>query len=215
MKDRQLTFIILSGPTREYIDPVRFISNESSGKMGKALCEVAIKKKHRVIFITGPAQVLPKADNIIKVISADDMFKVFKTHFSKANIVISAAAIADFKPEVFNAKKIKKNNKHLTLKLIKNPDIIAYAASKRKKQVIAGFSLETHQLLENAKSKLKNKNLDLIVANSNKALNADKSNAVIIKKEGRNINLKNASKKLIAEVIINETISIFRNIISS
>ncbi|MDR0486073.1 MAG: hypothetical protein LBH29_05030 [Elusimicrobiota bacterium] len=205
-----LTFLILSGPTKEYIDPVRFISNDSSGKMGTALYEEAVKKGHRVIFISGQSRFLPKNAKIHQAISASDMFKLLKKFFGKADIVISTAAIADFRPAAFSAEKIKKKDS-LVLKLVKNPDLLSFcSAHKKRGQVIAGFALETENLLKNAQAKLEKKNLDLIVANTAKSLNADAGAAVIIKKDGQKIVLKKTSKNKIAQRIINETISIFR-----
>ncbi|MDR3049499.1 MAG: hypothetical protein LBV16_06680 [Elusimicrobiota bacterium] len=209
-----MKFLVLSGPTREYIDPVRFISNDSSGKMGKALADEIVKRKHNVIFITGQAQVLPNPNNsikIIKVVSADDMFLALKRNFKTADIVIGAAAVSDFKPQNFSKRKIKKDKSILPLKLIKNPDIIAYCGKNKKTQAIAGFALETQNLIKNAQKKLKEKNLDLIIANSKEALGAAGNSAYIINSEGQIISIKKANKNKIAEKIINETIKIFRN----
>ncbi|MDR0822920.1 MAG: hypothetical protein LBN20_03960 [Endomicrobium sp.] len=209
-----MKFLILSGPTREYIDPVRFISNDSSGKMGKALAQAIIKRKHNVIFITGQAAILPnpsRSIKIVKVISADDMFAALKKNFKTADIIISAAAVSDFKPQTFSKNKIKKDKQILTLKLIKNPDIIAYCGKNKKKQVIAGFALETQNLIKNAQKKLKEKNLDLIIANSKEALGASKNSAHIINSDGKIISIQNSNKNKIADKIINETIKIFRN----
>ncbi|MCL2390396.1 MAG: phosphopantothenoylcysteine decarboxylase [Endomicrobia bacterium] len=227
-----LTFLITSGPTKEYIDPVRYICNDSSGKMGAALACRALKKNHKVIFITGSSEAsLPRAAKIIKVTSALDMFKSVKDNFKKADIIIGAAAVADFRPVLRSRHKIKKGTKspRLLIKLQKNPDIIAYCGKNKKKQVVAGFALETQNLILNAEKKLKNKNLDLIIANNKQSLGSDKTtvhlitaNSVIARKKTKFSDeaiqafavksLKQASKNIIAGKIIDETIRIFERI---
>jgi len=180
-----LTFLILSGPTREYLDPVRFISNESSGKMGTALAKQALKKGAKVIFISGPAPVKPerklsKKLKIIDVVSAGEMFAALKKNFKKADIVIGAAAVSDFKPVSLKKQKIKKGSGRTAITFDKNPDIIAYCGKNKKKQVVAGFALETEKLLKNAAKKLKEKNLDMIVANGRQSLGSDKTTVYLI-----------------------------------
>ena len=208
-----LTFLITSGPTKEYIDPVRFISNDSSGKMGTSLACRALEKKHEVIFITGTPEVsLTGAAKIIKVTSASDMFKAVKDNFKKADIIIGAAAVADFRPVLYSKHKIKKGrNPLLLIKLQKNPDIIAYCGKNKKNQVTAGFALETQNLILNAEKKLRNKNLDLIIANNKQSLGSDKTTVYLITREGTK-SLKQASKNVIAGKIIDETIRIFERI---
>jgi len=214
---RNLTFLILSGPTREYLDPVRFISNESSGKMGTALAKQALKKGANVIFISGPAQVKPenklsKRLKITDVVSAGEMFAALKKDFNKADIIIGAAAVSDFKPVSLKKQKIKKGAGRLVLTFAKNPDIIAYCGKNKKKQVVAGFALETENLLKNAERKLKEKNLDMIVANGKEAMSSDKSAVCIITAGGSKIFIKKYDKNKIAERIINETIRVFERI---
>lgn len=212
-KSKELTFLIMSGPTREYIDPVRFISNESSGKMGAALANYALKKKHKVIFISGPADFYPsKKANIINIISAQDMYKQLKKYFKEADIIIGAAAVADFKPAKTNKHKIKKEESDLIIKLKKNPDIIAYCGKNKKNQIVAGFALETKNIIENAEKKMINKDLDMIIANGKESLGADKTDIIIMSKYNKeDIVLKDLDKNKIAEKIIDETIRIFKN----
>ncbi|AKL97555.1 phosphopantothenoylcysteine decarboxylase [Endomicrobium proavitum] len=210
---KRLTFLITSGPTKEYLDPVRFISNDSSGKMGAALAEAALKKHHNVIFVTGCASINPpKAARVVNVVSANEMFSAVKKNFKKADVIIGAAAVADFAPAVFSKNKIKKSGKLPVIKLKKNPDIIAYCGKNKKNQIVVSFALETEKLLENAALKLKNKNTDFIVANSKTSICADKSSAHIIFANGLKINLKKSDKKIIAGKIINETIGLFESI---
>jgi len=207
---KKLTFLILSGPTKEYIDPVRFISNKSSGKMGKALAEVAIKKGHKVTFISGPANVFPKGIKLIKVTTALEMLKETKLNFNKANIIISAAAIADYRPVKIYKHKIKKENPKILIEFRRNPDIIKYCGKNKKNQVVAGFALETENLINNAKTKLKSKKLDLITANGEKSLDSNVVTAYIISNNSI-LEIKNENKKVVAEKIIDETVRIFKN----
>ncbi len=211
-KQKPLTFLIFSGPTREYIDPVRFISNDSSGKMGAALAKAALKKKNNVIFVTGPAQMPPPdKSKVIRVISALDMLNAVKENLKKADIVIGAAAVADFRPEKRHAKKIKKSAGFEQIKLKKNPDIIAYCGKNKKNKTVAGFALETDGIQANALKKIKEKNLDLIVANGKESLGADKTSVYIICESGSCVKIKNADKNIIAGKIIDETIRIFKS----
>jgi phosphopantothenoylcysteine synthetase/decarboxylase len=208
---RKLTFLILSGPTKEYIDPVRYISNESSGKMGLALAQAASKKGYEVIFISGQVSQYPKNVNLVKVVGALEMFAEAKANLKKADIIISASAVADYRPAKFQKHKIKKDGSSISLELKKNPDIVKYCGKNKSNQVVAGFALETDDLLKNAKIKLKNKNLDLIVANGCESFGTDSTSVYLINSTGI-LEIKNKSKNFIAEKIINETIRIFKNI---
>jgi phosphopantothenoylcysteine synthetase/decarboxylase len=209
---KKLTFLILSGPTKEYIDPVRYISNESSGKMGKALAQVALKREHNVIFISGHVSTFPATVKIIKVITALEMFKELKSNIKKANIIISVAAVSDCRPVKIYKYKIKKSSAILTsIKMKQNPDIIRYCGKNKDNQVVVGFALETKNLIRKAKLKLKKKNLDLIIANGKESFGSDKATVYIISPDNT-IEIKNKNKKFIAGKIINETIRIFKNI---
>jgi phosphopantothenoylcysteine synthetase/decarboxylase len=208
-----LTFLITSGSTKEYIDPVRFISNDSSGKMGAALAKQVLAKKHKVIFVSGQSEYMPpKGAEFVKIVSAADMFNAVKENFDKADIIIGAAAVADFAPAACSKQKIKKGKNTLSeIKLKKNPDIIAYCGKNKKGRVVAGFALETENLIKNARGKLKSKNLDMIIANGREALGAEKTSVSIISKTGGMIEINNLDKNKISGKIINETIRIFAN----
>ncbi|MDR3112590.1 MAG: hypothetical protein LBU55_05470 [Elusimicrobiota bacterium] len=207
----KITFLILSGPSREYIDPVRFISNESSGKMGKALADTILKQKHNLIFISGVAEILPKKTEVIKAVSAAEMFMQVKNNFKKADIIISCAAVADFSPKKTFKQKINKTEKFNEIKLKKNADIIAYCGKHKKHRVVVGFALEPEKSFQNAKKKIEDKNLDFIVLNGKEALGADKTSAVIIMPAGNTVKIKDRNKNFIAERIINASIKIFKN----
>jgi len=205
------TILITSGPTREYIDPVRFISNASSGKMGKAIAESALKKGFNVIVIKGPSSEeikISKKCKIIDVISAKQMFDAVKTNLKFADIFIGVAAVADYTPVSFSKVKIKKNKNILNLKLKKNPDIIGYVAKNNQNKTIVGFALESNNILEYATKKLKEKKLDMIVANGTETISSEKSNPYLIFSNGKKKELKSATKQYIAKEIVNEIIKI-------
>jgi phosphopantothenoylcysteine synthetase/decarboxylase len=208
---KKLTFLILSGPTKEYIDPVRYISNESSGKMGLALAEYAVKMGHKVIFISGKVEKYPAQVELVKVTTAFEMFKESKANLKKADIVISAAAVADYSPAKFQKHKIKKSGNLILLELKKNPDIAKYLGKNKSDKVVAGFALETQNLLANAKLKLQNKRLDLIVANGTDSFGSKKTTVYLVKSDTI-AEIRNRSKKFIAGKIIDETVAIFENI---
>lgn len=161
--------LVTAGPTYEAIDPVRFIGNRSSGKMGIAIAEELGRRGAKVTLILGPSSLTVNnyVDQVIRVESADDMLEAVKLVMPEAQLGIFAAAVADYKPVKVESQKIKKNDDQYMLKLIKNTDILLYVGSqKRSDQVLVGFALETQNELENAKKKLVKKNLDMIVLNS-------------------------------------------------
>ena len=160
--------LITAGPTYEAIDPVRFIGNHSSGKMGFSLAKEAAELGAIVTLITGPTAQIISHPNIliVHVVSTQEMFVAVKKYYLNTDIAIAAAAVADFKPEKQVLQKIKKKTNLLTLNFVPTQDILAYMGSKKKKQYLLGFALETNNALENAKEKLYNKNLDGIVLNS-------------------------------------------------
>ncbi|MGA3279577.1 MAG: bifunctional phosphopantothenoylcysteine decarboxylase/phosphopantothenate--cysteine ligase CoaBC [Smithella sp.] len=158
--------LITAGPTEEPLDPVRFITNLSSGKMGYALALASHRRGAEVTLITGPATLpLPPVETIIKVRTAKQMHKAVMNNYKKAKIIIKAAAVADYCPKVMAMEKIKKNKKTLFLELERNPDIIAQIGKNKGNRVLIGFAMETQNLMANAVKKLKEKNMDLIVAN--------------------------------------------------
>ena len=162
------TVLITAGPTYEAIDPVRFIGNHSSGKMGFSIAEEAAKRGAKVILISGPSPMKIENQNIEihRVTSAKEMFdEVFK-HYEKVDFTIASAAVADYAPKEVAKEKIKKNDGNLTIELVKNPDILKTMGEKKKHQFLVGFALETQNEEENAKAKLEKKNLDMIVLNS-------------------------------------------------
>ena len=160
--------LITAGPTYEAIDPVRFIGNHSSGKMGFEIAKAAANLGAEVILVSGPThqKISHSLIHVIPVMSALEMYDAVHAHFEDANIAILSAAVADFKPKQVASQKIKKKESTLTLELEKTKDILASLGVLKKKQFLVGFALETNNELENAKGKLKKKNLNLIVLNS-------------------------------------------------
>ena len=160
--------VITAGPTYEPIDPVRFIGNHSTGKMGFDIANEAAKRGADVVLITGPTSLKTTHDSIevVKVLSAKEMYQACHEVFNSADIVIGAAAVADYRPKVVADQKIKKSDEEFTIVLEKNPDILASLGAIKTNQFLVGFALETENEIEYAKSKLKKKNLDLIVLNS-------------------------------------------------
>lgn len=168
--------LILSGPTHEYFDPVRFIGNASSGKMGKALAEEAIFQGLEVDFISGPVPEanLPNIGKITQVTGAEEMLDAAQAKFADADIIIFAAAVADFQPLEKSDEKVPKLGKNLSVELRPTPDIAAtLCANKRKDQIAIGFALQTHDGEVKAKEKLATKNLDGIVLNTPATLGAE------------------------------------------
>jgi len=172
--------LITAGPTKEAIDPVRYLTNNSSGKMGYALAEIAYLSGAEVNLISGPVNIKPiEGVKLININTADEMLNEVKALITNTDIFIGCAAVADFKPIDFHKSKIKKDhNDEMSLKLIKNPDILQYASDHMKEKLVIGFSAETDNVIENAKIKLLKKNLNMIICNdvSNKEIGFDSDN---------------------------------------
>jgi len=212
---RQLNFLITAGGTREYIDPVRFISNASSGKMGYKHAKAAKAAGHNVTLITTirntnyalrhAAQQRARFGNtkLVFVDTAAEMFEAIKKHFHKCDCLIMAAAVSDYTPVKTSRLKIRKSSRYITLKLKPTPDILKWAGShKRREQIVIGFALEDRNLKTGAERKLKDKNLDIIVANRPESIGADKSTVWIKPAGGKWSLLEKKSKSAIARAVI-------------
>ena len=198
-----MRILITAGPTREYIDPVRYISNASSGKMGYALARTALKAGHKVILISGTVSLRPPKDaKVINVQSAAEMFTAVKKNFSKCDCLIMAAAVADYTPQKPAKMKIKKTKTTRLLELKPTTDILTWAGKNKTRQIVAGFALEDRNIKANAERKLKEKKLDMIVANSPAAINTEKSTAYIKTPNIDWIKLSNSTKAAISTRII-------------
>ena len=183
--------LVTAGPTREYIDPVRFITNHSTGKMGYAIAENCMRRGADVTLVTGPTSIKkPDFVKVIDIISADDMFNAVKDNMENMDIIIKAAAVADFTPQAYVDEKIKKENKaDIGISLKKTTDILSYLGEHKKaNQFICGFAMETQNVIDNARGKLIRKHADMIVANSLKQEGAgfgvDTNIVTIITKDG-------------------------------
>ncbi len=181
--------LITAGPTQEAIDPVRYITNHSTGKMGYAVARAAADRGADVVLVSGPVDLDPPLFvKTVKVKSAAEMFEAVKNEFESVDVVIKAAAVADFKPENTADEKIKKSGENSSIPLVRTEDILKYLGSHKTKQFLCGFSMETENMLENSKSKLERKNLDMIVANNLKVNGAgfgtDTNVVTIITKNG-------------------------------
>lgn len=205
--------LITSGPTREYFDDVRYISNASSGLMGACLAAAALKKTLPVTVISGPSEIWPpERARVIAVVSAADMLSALKKNVRTADIIIGAAAVADYRPFRQRRGKMKKTGASISLELVENPDIIAWAGThKRAGQIVGGFALETTDLRKRALKKLHSKNLDLIVANHASAIASRRSSASIIFRDGTEAVVVAADKTIIAERIIHEALRIWKD----
>ena len=199
-----MRILITAGGTREYIDPVRFISNASSGRMGYALARSALRAGHEVTLVTAPTiQRPPRAAKVIKVETAAQMFERVKRHFSRCDCLIMAAAVSDYTPAEPAKTKIKRTNKILTLRLKPTVDILDWARKhKKKNQIVVGFALEDKNLRRTAEKKLKGKNLDMIIVNTPAAIGSDKASVQIKMPDQKWLKLPQASKTTIAKKII-------------
>lgn len=197
------TVLISLGPTREYIDPVRFITNPSSGKLGYKIAEVFFKNKWKVILVSGPVSLVPpRGVHEVRVETTDEMFRYVKKFFDKADVFISCAAVCDFKPSKIFRQKIKK--RRLLLELIPTVDILEYCGRhKKQKQILVGFALETDKknAIRYAKEKLVNKNLDLIVLNNVGTFESDFIKPTIIYNTGKMVKFKKMTKFSFAKIL--------------
>lgn len=181
--------LVTAGPTREAIDPVRFITNHSTGKMGYAIAEQAMLRGADVTLISGPVSIAPPPFvSVFPVISAEDMFGEVVKHYEKQDIIIKTAAVADYTPAIKQKEKIKKSDGEFFIELNRTQDILAWLGMHKKEtQILCGFSMETQNVIENSKAKLKKKNADLIAANSLKdegaGFGTDTNHLILIEEE--------------------------------
>lgn len=202
--------LVTAGPTYEAIDPVRFIGNHSSGKMGFDIAEEAANAGAEVVLVSGPTHLKANNTNIrlVKVTSAEEMYSACHEYFNTSNAMVAAAAVADYKPKLVAPQKIKKAENGLVLELEKTKDILSSLGDKKKGQFLVGFALETENEIENAKAKIKKKNLDLIVLNSLNDEGAGfgkPTNKITFIDRGFNIEpLELKSKEEVAKDIINK-----------
>ncbi len=202
--------LITAGGTREFFDPIRYISNASSGQMGYSLAKIAYALGGDVILISAPTCLKkPYGVKKIDVVSAEDMYKKVKGLYKNSDVIIMNAAVADFKPKDFSSEKLKKSKEKPVVKLEPNPDILKFLGkNKKENQILIGFAAESQNLVENAKDKLKRKNLDVIVANSVDVFSKKEHKGLIIFKNGNSIEIPPMEKEQSALFILNK---IFKN----
>ncbi|MBI5893552.1 MAG: bifunctional phosphopantothenoylcysteine decarboxylase/phosphopantothenate--cysteine ligase CoaBC [Deltaproteobacteria bacterium] len=195
--------LVTAGPTREAIDPVRFISNPSSGKMGYAIARAAKRRGAEVVLVSGHSYLKqPTGITFVDVITADEMADAAMRHYPQSTVVIMAAAVSDYKPKTSYRKKVKKEETKLTVELERTQDILQEMGNKKRGQFLVGFALETDDVIANARKKLEAKRLDLIVANNPKGFDKDVNQVTIIDKSGGVIELPQLQKDEIAERVL-------------
>lgn len=198
--------LITAGRTEEPIDPVRYLSNNSSGQMGYALAEQAVRMGADVTLVSGPTN-LPRPKGLkefVQTRSAMDMYEAVMVRFDEQDIGIACAAVADYKPKFYSEQKIKKADDDLVIVLDRNPDILYNMGQKKSHQVLVGFAAETENIIENAKKKLVKKNLDMIVANNAHNMRSSNNSATFLKKDGSSIDIPEKTKIELAVDILKE-----------
>ena len=207
--------LVTAGPTREAIDPVRYITNHSTGKMGYAIAKTAALRGAEVTLVSGPAEVEPPMFvNFVPVVTAKDMFEAVTSRSDEMDAVIKAAAVADYRPKFVNTEKTKKKDGDMAIELERTDDILKWLGEHKKdSQFLCGFSMETEHMLENSRTKLKKKNLDMIVANNLKVAGAGfgtDTNVVTMIRENKETELPIMSKEEVAGAILDEIFGIER-----
>ena len=207
--------LVTAGPTREAIDPVRYITNHSTGKMGYAIAKTAALRGADVTLVSGPAEVEPPMFvNFVPVVTAKDMFEAVTGRSDEMDAVIKAAAVADYRPKFVNTEKTKKKDGDMAIELERTDDILKWLGEHKKdSQFLCGFSMETEHMLENSRTKLKKKNLDMIVANNLKVAGAGfgtDTNVVTMIRENKETELPIMSKEEVAGAILDEIFEIKR-----
>ena len=200
--------LITSGRTREDIDPVRYLSNKSSGKMGYSLAQAAVDLGAEVTLVSGPTN-LSVPDGLKEFISVDSaihMYEKVDEKFKDTDIFIACAAVADYRPKEYQDKKIKKSDLNLTIELVRNPDILFEMGKKKENQLLVGFAAETNNIIENALKKLEKKRLDMIVANNASTMGTDTNSIEIIRKDRSSTVINQKSKIELAYDILKEVI---------
>jgi phosphopantothenoylcysteine decarboxylase/phosphopantothenate--cysteine ligase len=207
------TVLITAGPTQEPLDPVRFISNRSSGKMGYALAEAAAERGARVILISGPVHLpAPQGVTLIRVHTAIEMRNAVFDHLADATIIVKSAAVADYHLSRVPQHKVKKTATRMSLELDPTPDILAELGQKKGDRLLIGFAAETENLTEGARSKLQSKNCDMVVANlvghDGTGFESDENEAVLVLSTGETIPLPRAPKREMADRIFDQVMKL-------
>jgi phosphopantothenoylcysteine decarboxylase/phosphopantothenate--cysteine ligase len=200
-------FVVTAGPTREAIDPVRFISNRSSGKMGYAIAEAALARGNEVTLISGPASIAaPRGMQLVSITTSDELYDAVHRAVRACDVLVMCAAVSDYKPAAPAKRKMKKRKTPFALKLIPTRDVLASLPKKNRRYLVVGFAAETHDLKINAQKKLRRKNCDLIVANDvsrrDAGMESDENEVVIFFRNGESQKISRTSKKNIARELV-------------
>jgi phosphopantothenoylcysteine decarboxylase/phosphopantothenate--cysteine ligase len=203
------TILVTAGPTREFSDPVRFLSNPSSGKMGYELASEALKRGADVILVSGPTDIIPPPGVHVEwVQTAEEMEREVTRHFPKADVLIMAAAVSDYKFSEISSQKIKKQQKSQTVRLVQTPDILKKVGQKKGKRILVGFAAETERIKENAIKKAKEKNLDMIVANNitkqGVGFGSDYNQVTVVFPDGKSVRTQKKAKSEISAMILDK-----------
>ena len=207
------TVLITAGPTREDLDPVRFLTNRSSGKMGYALAEAAVRRGARTILVSGPVELdAPAGVDWVPVRSTEEMRSAVMARAPEATILIMAAAVADYRPAAVHANKIKRSEGRVTLDLEPTADILAEVGRAKGKSILIGFAAETDRLLENARDKLQRKGADMIVANDvtqeGAGFDIDTNIVTLVLRDGRDVPLPKMTKREVADKILDQALAL-------
>ena len=202
-----MRFVVTAGPTREAIDPVRFISNRSSGKMGYAIAEAALAQGNEVTLISGPAAISPpRGATFVSITTSDELHDAVQRALPTCDVLVMCAAVADYKPAVISPRKMKKRNAPFALRLIATRDILASLPKDNRRFLVVGFAAETHDLKINASEKLLRKNCDLMVANDvsgkDSGMESDENEVVILFRNGETKKISRAPKRNIARELV-------------
>ena len=208
-----MRFLVTAGPTREPIDPIRYLSNRSSGKMGYAIAEAAIDAGHKVVLISGPVDVdPPRGAELTSVLTSDDMFDAVHEHLHDCDVLVMCAAVADYKPKQVSKTKIKKRDANLSLELIPTRDILASLPKEDRNYVVVGFAAETENVEARARKKLEEKNCDVIVANdvshADFGMESDENEVTMLFRDGKIKKISRSPKKIVAR----ELLKVFANV---
>ncbi len=211
MSSPSLRFLITAGPTREFLDPIRYISNRSSGKMGYAIAEAALAVSPNVTLVSGPTSLMaPKGVEFVSVTTAQEMAEAVWSRFGSTDVCIMAAAVCDFRPRNVVVSKIKKGSFRGVLELEPTPDILAELGKRKKSQVLVGFAAETDDMETHAREKLTHKGLDFIMANDASAFDAETNLVTIFSADGTIENLPELPKIEVAKRIIERAVRLLR-----
>jgi len=206
-------FLVTAGPTREPIDPVRYLSNRSSGKMGYAIAEAAIEGGHDVVLISGPVDVdPPRGAELTSALTSDDMFDAVHEHLHDCDVLVMCAAVADYKPKQVSRAKIKKRGDNLSLELIPTRDTLASLPKEDRNYVVVGFAAETENVEANARKKIQEKNCDIVAANdvsrADFGMESDENEVTILFHSGEIKKISRAPKTIVARQLV----KIFANV---